>query len=499
MGNNDNKSVIPDKKRSISLPRSIKMINKSYIFGNVTNTEDIISQCANEKYKEEKYCQDPILMNSIQCHKPEDLPASGLSTARLARHLCKVGHGRLPCFRSQDPSTDFDAICDLFEYANLLRKYNANLLRHETLDIGAEAYGRKFVALHQNNNQTIDRKAIELVNSAFNGELWQIKHELESLEKIFKDSSLKYVNASLNVWCTKPKLDHRDWPAIFKGMNMFISEKPKNDPRYFEAYITLLSLYIFAALLQNHKKTTICNTLNNAHKMFLPFITTSTLHNAEGSFAHNSKDIQPGLRLMDIFGGLHHGLKIATIQKFECEQDNIISSDTTFSNLTPGLDKLNLISPTTCGKHEEFNNVTIRVDVRFPVSLTIKSRGIRMLDVRSEVWEFKPNENNIYISRLVYKAISELSSIITIVEALEDTKNNPISPISPIRASFFEKEKVIDEKEKINDEKEKVIDRFNFKKSYSRKVYCDLLNRKYKDVIAEIRSPWIVSHESIRE
>ncbi|CAG8669228.1 16771_t:CDS:1, partial [Dentiscutata heterogama] len=143
MGNNDNKSVQPDKKRSIGLiPKSIKMINKSCVFGNVTTTEDIISRCINEKYKEENYCQDPLKMNSVPCYKSEDLQKPSFSTAKLARRLCEVGYdNNLPCFRSQHPSTDFDAICDFFEYAILLKKYNAKLLRHETLDINAEIYG----------------------------------------------------------------------------------------------------------------------------------------------------------------------------------------------------------------------------------------------------------------------------------------------------------------------------------------------------------------------
>ncbi|CAG8690001.1 36660_t:CDS:1, partial [Racocetra persica] len=478
MGNSE--SVQYNQKGPVDLPTSIKVKNKSCIFGYATAIDEIISRCVNEKYHE-KHCQDPLEMNSVPCYKQDDLQNSSLSITKLARQLCKVGNGSIPCFRFQQPSADFDAICDFFQYAIILRKANTQLMKRETLD---HAYGIKYVSVKKDDDESIDKNAVDRVNSEFISELRQIKHELESLEETFSNSALKDMISALSSWCTKFKMTRNEWSPVINKMNTFISAKPINDTRYFEAYITALSLYTFAALLQNYDKTKICNAINHSCELLLPFIYTSVHHNAEGSFINNVEKKLPGMRLIDIFGGLHQGLKIATIQKFECEQDNIISTSRV-SKFVIGLEKLQILPPTTISKHEKWNNVTIKVDVRFPLDFKTKSNGnfVRLRDTRSETWEFKPNKHNIYISRLVFKAILEISSIFSVVESLGVTKDNKNdnrkdssgedSDSSDSTDSLLSQEPAFT----INSE------HLKHKKSYCRKVYCNFSTHGYDDII----------------
>ncbi|CAG8452487.1 3972_t:CDS:2 [Cetraspora pellucida] len=488
MGNS--KSIQSNQNVTAGLPKSIKLKNKSCIFGYATAIEEIITRCINEKYNDEKHCQDPLEMNSVPCFKPEDLQNSCFSITKLARQLCRVGYGSLSCFRSQQPSTDFDAICDFYQYALFLKKFNTQLMKRETLDLNTEnAYGIKYVAVHKFDDKSVDRKAVERANSILISELRQIKYELESLATTINDSALKHMNFALNIWCTKSKMTRNDWSLVINGMNTFISTKPINDIRYFEAYITAISLYTFAVLFQNHDKTKISNVINRSCELLSPFICTSIHHNAEGSFIHNVENKLPGMRLIDIFGGLHQGLKIATIQKFECEEDNIISSSR-ISKFIPGLEKLNILPPTTISKNEKWNNVTIKVDVRFPLVFTAKSNGntMRIRDVRSETWEFKPNEHNIYISKLLFKTILEISSIFSVIESLDSSGEE--SDSSDSSGSFLSQETLFT----INTEHLKL------KKSYCRKLYCNF-STSHKtfptthitdDLIVDNHTPWTV-------
>ncbi|CAG8570464.1 1294_t:CDS:1 [Racocetra fulgida] len=485
MGNSE--SVQSNPKGSAGFPKSIRVENKSSIFGYATAIEEIISRCVNEKYHE-KHCQDPLEMNNVPCYKQDDLQNSSLSITKLARQLCKVGYGSISCFRFQQPSADFDAICDFFQYAILLRKVNTQLMKRETLD---HSYGVKYVAVHKTEDDTYDKESLDRAQSVFISELLQIKDEFESLEKTFSNSALKDMNSALSSWCTKSKMSRNEWSSVINKMNTFISEKPINDTRYFEAYITALSLYTFAALLQNHEKTKISNAINHSCELLLPFINPSVHHNAEGSFTHNVEKRLPGMRLIDVFGGLHQGLKIATIQRFECEQDNIISTSRV-SKFGTGLEKLNILPPTTISKNEKWNNVTIKVDVRFPLAFNTntKSNGdiVRVRDARSETWEFKPNEHNIYISRLVFKAILEISSIFAVVEGTTNENKNDDrkdssgedSDSSDSSDSLFAQEPVFT----INNE------HLKRKKSYCRKVYCNFSAHGYDDIIVDTHTPW---------
>ncbi|CAG8539559.1 2532_t:CDS:1 [Scutellospora calospora] len=481
MGNN--KSVQSDETEKISLSKWIKTTNKSCIFGNVTTVEDIISRCVNENFNDEKHCQDPLEMNSVSCYKLEDLQNSSFSIAKLARQLCKVGYGELPCFRSQQPSTDFDAIYDFLQFSIVLLKVNPKPIKRATLtDLNTESiYGVKYVALDHEFDRSINKNVVDQIYLELFKELCKIKTEFDSWEKSFNSSALNHFNTGLNIWCSKPKINRKDWASIINEMSSFISVKPINDSKYLEAYITALSLYTFAALSQDHDKTKICSMINRSCELLLSFIHTSTLHNAEGSFAHNSE--LPGVRLIDIFGGLHQGLKTATIQKFVCEQDNVISTSYT-SKFAPGFDKLNILPPITISKNEKWNNITVKIDVAYPSAFSIKTyidipQFPELLDMRSETWEFRPNENNVYISQLVFRAISEISSILAIIDPSDNNNEDSDGSSVSSQETMFT----------VNN------DYSRFKKCYYRKVYCGLHGEFYEDqddIIPNIQSSWVV-------
>jgi len=225
------------------------------------------------------------------------------------------------------------------------------------------------------------------------------------------------------------------WASISRQLLEFIQSHTNdaafNNSKCLEAYITALCLYAFARLRSERKSQEdpiskqIQRVIDDACNLLQMFLQNATYHNAEASFKREQNPYYgieelPGCGPIDIFCGLHKGLKSATIQKFSCEDNQIISFDNELQEMDSiklGFNKLQVLLPKTFHKHDKENNTNIIVDVRIPFRYNFDSHSEfkRIWDYRKEVWQFKPNEHCVYISPLVFRAIHEISVISAVI------------------------------------------------------------------------------------
>jgi hypothetical protein len=380
--------------------------NKSGIYGYMMSVDEIISTTIKQLTTSQLYdcCIDPLEFNNIPSYSPvEKSDLSKFSIVNLSRNVCSS--------MGKEHKSEFESI-----YGFLKFDIKGKLLRSKLNEI----------------------------NSVLRDGLKQIQMEIEDLEKNLPDdentkelkAQLKKFSSALNNWgIEKSHL----WASISCQLLEFIRSHMDgaafNNPKCLEVYITALCLYAFARLRSERKSQEepinkqIQRVIDDACKLLQTSLQNITYHNAEASFKREQNPYYgieelPGCGPVDIFCGLHKGLKSATIQKFACEDNQAISFDKELQEIDSfklGFSKLHVLLPKIFYKHDKENNINIVVDVRVPLRYNFDSslNIDRIWDYRRETWQFKPNEHCVYISPLVFRAIREISVISAVINSSE--------------------------------------------------------------------------------
>ncbi|GBC08140.1 hypothetical protein RclHR1_07920015 [Rhizophagus clarus] len=380
--------------------------NKSGIYGYMMSVEEIINTAIKQLTTNQLYdcCIDPLEFNNIPSYSPvEKSDSSKLSILNLSRNVCSS--------MGKEYKSDFESIYDFLKF-----NIEGKLLKSKLNEI----------------------------NSVLRDGLKQIQTEIEDLEMNLSENEiteelkaqLKKFSLALNNWGMEKS---HMWVSISRQLLEFIQFHADgaafNNSKCLEVYITALCLYAFARLRSERKskeepiEKQIQRVINDACKLLQKSLQNVTYHNAEASFKRDQDPYYgieelPGCGPVDIFCGLHKGLKSAIIQKFACEDNQAISFDNESQEINSfklGFNKLLVLLPKTFLKHDKENNINIIVDVRIPFRYNFDSslNINRVWDYRRETWHFKPNEHCIYISPLVFKAIREISVISAVINSDE--------------------------------------------------------------------------------
>ncbi|CAB4411922.1 unnamed protein product [Rhizophagus irregularis] len=379
---------------------------KSGIYGYMMSVDEIINTAIKQLTTSQLYncCIDPLELNNIPCFSPvEKSDLSKFSIVNLSRNVCSS--------MGKEYKSEFESIYDFLKF-----NIEGKLLKSKLNEI----------------------------NSVLRDGLKQIQVEIEDLEKNLSEdelkAQLKKFSLALNNWGMEKS---HMWASISRQLLEFIQSHADgaafNNPKCLEIYITALCLYAFARLRSERKSQEepidkqIQRVIDDACKLLRKFIQNVTYHNAEASFKREQNPYYgieelPGCGPVDIFCGLHKGLKSATIQKFACEDNQAISFDKELQEINSfklGFSKLHVLLPKTFYKQDKENNNNIIVDVRVPFRYNFDSSFDidRIWDYRREIWQFKPNEYCVYISPLVFRAIHEISVISAVINSNE-TENS---------------------------------------------------------------------------
>jgi hypothetical protein len=365
--------------------------NRSSIYGSV---EEIINTTLNQLNTNKLYdCSiDPLDFNNIPSYSPTE-KSSISSIVNLSRNICTcIGKER---------EKEFENIYEFLKF---------------------EIEGKLFIS------------RLKEINRVLNEGLKQIQSEVEDLEKnLLEDkhfeerkAQLKKFMLALNNWNIEKS---HYWSSISYKLLEFIKSHTDpsafNKPQNLEVYVTALCLYAFAKLRSERRSREepinkqIQRVMDDACDLIRSSLQNVTYHNADASFKREQTPYYgvgdlPGYGPFDIFCGLHQGLKSATIQKFACEDNQIISFVNEESQKNDSFkfafNKLQVLLPNVFYKHDKENNVNVNVEVRIPFQYNLDSDK-SLWDYRSETWKFKSNEHYVYISPLVYKVICEISAI----------------------------------------------------------------------------------------